>query len=189
MMSEPYRYERNETADIECLIKRGACASWTPKNLGSKLIMWACDWMVNNTQKRLFFAYADPVAGEIGTIYQACGFDYLGRFKKIVYWENGKLKNAQTSKRTSRLLPWMKKNGISVDPAWLTKKGYLRWSAIPEVLRKTLRKHVSDSSKNWFKQDLWHSKYVLFKSKSKSERIKLKAEYAFPTGPYPKRKF
>ena len=37
------------TKDTERLISRGASASWTPRNLGSKLLSYAIDWCVQNT--------------------------------------------------------------------------------------------------------------------------------------------
>jgi hypothetical protein len=67
------------TRKIERLVSRGASASWTPKNLASAHIMWAIRWMVQNTDYRIFTAYADPEAKELGTIYQACNFTYLGQ--------------------------------------------------------------------------------------------------------------
>jgi hypothetical protein len=68
-----------DTKKIERLISRGACISWSPKNLGSSLIMFTINWMVKNTQYRLFVAYSDVEAKELGTIYQACNFYYLGK--------------------------------------------------------------------------------------------------------------
>ena len=41
--------------------------------------MWCIKYMVENTQYRLFTAYSDPAAKELGTIYQACNFYYLGQ--------------------------------------------------------------------------------------------------------------
>src|SRR5579859_7857655 len=67
------------TKNIERLISRGACISWSPKNLASSFLMWCIDWMVHNTQFRLFTAYSDPTAKELGTIYQACNFYYMGQ--------------------------------------------------------------------------------------------------------------
>lgn len=67
-----------DTKKLERLISRGACISWSPKNLASSLIMYSIKWMVKNTVYRLFTAYSDPEANEIGTIYQACNFYYLG---------------------------------------------------------------------------------------------------------------
>jgi hypothetical protein len=68
-----------ENRDKEKLISRGACISWAPKNLGSWLIMSSIKYMVGNTDFRIFSAYSDPEAKELGTIYQACNFIYLGQ--------------------------------------------------------------------------------------------------------------
>ena len=65
--------------DLEVVISRGAVASWAPKNLNSKLVMFAIRWLVKNTHYRMFSAYSDPEARELGTIYQACNFIYLGK--------------------------------------------------------------------------------------------------------------
>jgi len=63
----------------EKLVSRGACISWSPKCLGSWLIMHSIRWMAKNTDFRVFSAYSDPDARELGTIYQACNFYYLGK--------------------------------------------------------------------------------------------------------------
>lgn len=68
-----------ENKNKEKLISRGACISWSPKNLGSSLIMFSIKWMALNTDFRVFTAYSDPEAKELGTIYQACNFIYLGK--------------------------------------------------------------------------------------------------------------
>ena len=68
-----------ENQNREKLISRGSCISWSPKNLSSSLLMYAIKWMIKNTQYRVFSGYSDPTAGEIGTIYQACNFIYLGQ--------------------------------------------------------------------------------------------------------------
>ncbi len=69
----------DNTRKLERLISRGACISWSPKNLASSLVTFAIRWMVKNTQYRLFVAYSDSEAKELGTIYQACNFFYLGK--------------------------------------------------------------------------------------------------------------
>lgn len=69
----------DDTKKIERLISRGACISWSPKNLASKLISFSIKWMVKNTNYRLFTAYSDTEAKELGTIYQASNFYYLGK--------------------------------------------------------------------------------------------------------------
>lgn len=82
IMATPNSFSKlidDEYDNLEKLISRGANAPWTPKNLSSSLIMWAIKWMVKNTDFRLFTAYSDTEAKELGTIYQACNFIYLGQ--------------------------------------------------------------------------------------------------------------
>ena len=80
-----------ENATLERLISRGACISWGPKHLGSWLVMKSIRWMVKNTEFRIFSAYSDPEAKELGTIYQACNFIYLGQTSGTPkqYYDNG----------------------------------------------------------------------------------------------------
>ena len=68
-------------------LERGACAPIVSKNshadgAASKLIMRACRALVHDTRKDerigAFFAYSDQAAGELGTVYQAAGWDYIG---------------------------------------------------------------------------------------------------------------
>jgi hypothetical protein len=68
-----------ENRDIIKLVSRGASISWAPKNLGSWIVSRACKWMVQNTDFRMFEAYSDPLAKELGTIYQALNWTYLGQ--------------------------------------------------------------------------------------------------------------
>ena len=82
LMSVPNAFSKllgDDTDKLERLISRGACISWSPKCLASAFLMWCIKWMVNNTEYRLFTAYSDPDAKELGTIYQACNFYYLGQ--------------------------------------------------------------------------------------------------------------
>jgi len=44
----------DNTKKLERLISRGACISWSPKNLASSLISFAINWMVKNTPFRDF---------------------------------------------------------------------------------------------------------------------------------------
>jgi len=187
LFSEPYRFENNETRHAEALIQRGACASWAPKNLNSHLIMYACRWMAQHTDKRVFFAYSDPAAGEIGTVYQACNFYYLGQFKKQVYTHKGKVKSAQTAKRTRHLLPWLAKQDITLPSSCFTPKGYFRWSAIPLAIKTKMREHIRLKITKWQRQDSRHGKYVLILGPNRTETKRWKRQYTFKSVPYTKR--
>ena len=115
LINEPTAYSKllgDVTPKLEALIQRGATASWTPRNLGSRMIMFSCNWMVQNTNKRLFVGYADPRANELGILYQSSNFDYLGNSFGTTYLykhnliKDNKWFSPQSLKRTSSFLKW-----------------------------------------------------------------------------------
>ena len=55
---------------------RGACLHWAHPHSASKLIRGSMNLLPARYQ--VVTATVDAAAGEIGTIYQACGFDYVG---------------------------------------------------------------------------------------------------------------
>ena len=135
----------------EKLIARGACISWAPKNLGSWLIMNSVRWMVDNTEFRFFTAYSDPEAKELGTIYQACNFHYLGQkfgtgfqYLDPTNPDRGWFGSSGFSDR-SQIVRYAKQLGIEWQPEWYkyvgSKKNYrkVNWSAIPDDVAKQLK--------------------------------------------------
>ena len=68
----------SETISLPFQIHRGAsapsCPTWGP----SRLIRHSLRLLHLKYNIQIVFCYADPLAGEIGTIYQACGAKYLG---------------------------------------------------------------------------------------------------------------
>jgi hypothetical protein len=60
-------------------LARGACVHWAPPGSNSKLIAWTCRLLARERRHKLIVAYADTDAGEIGTVYQAAGWVYIGR--------------------------------------------------------------------------------------------------------------
>ena len=59
-------------------IVRGACVPHAPKNAGSFFVTYVCKQAYHDFGWQIFFAYSDADAGEIGTIYQAAGWTFLG---------------------------------------------------------------------------------------------------------------
>lgn len=81
------------------VLARGACASWTPKNTASRLIQKAIKQLPPKYE--VVTATVDELAGEIGTIYQACSWHYVGVMRKegsgrIAYRIDGKLVGERT---------------------------------------------------------------------------------------------
>ena len=140
-----------ENKDIEKLISRGACISWSPKNLASWLLMKSIKWMVQNTEFRAFSAYSDPEAKELGTIYQACNFIYLGQ----KFGAGSQYLDPDNPKRgwfgssgfadRSQIVRYAKKLGIEWQQEWYKmmgkKKNYrkVNWATIPEDISKQLK--------------------------------------------------
>ncbi|HUM41638.1 MAG TPA: hypothetical protein PKI14_01655 [Fervidobacterium sp.] len=62
------------------LLSRGACVHWAPNWAASHLIAKSINLLPE--QYKVITATVDPLAGEIGTIYQACNFKYVGSMKE-----------------------------------------------------------------------------------------------------------
>lgn len=157
--------------------------------------MFSCNWMIQNTTKRLFFGYSDHSAGEIGTIYQACNFMYLGDYfgAKVQYeLESGKLVNSRYFRKASTFRRYAKELGIKWEKHWNKTNKYMDRDAIPsqilDILKKKGRVHQQSC-----KQIIQPSKgkYVLILGKDKRDKKKIQSMYMKIFGksePYPKRK-
>jgi hypothetical protein len=66
--------------DRMILLSRGACTHWAHPHAGSKLIRQSMKMLPSRFA--VVTCTTDPNAGEIGTIYQACGFDYVGSMRE-----------------------------------------------------------------------------------------------------------
>jgi hypothetical protein len=60
-------------------LARGACVPHAPKNAASFFITHTCRQAFKDFGWEVFFAYSDHDAGEIGTVYQAANWFYLGK--------------------------------------------------------------------------------------------------------------
>jgi hypothetical protein len=60
-------------------LERGACAPWAHRHCASWFIPRAVRLAAQQHGWHTFIAYADPEAGELGTVYQAAGWLYVGQ--------------------------------------------------------------------------------------------------------------
>ena len=174
-----------ENKDKEKLISRGACISWAPKNLGSWLIMSSVRWMVENTDFRYFTAYSDPEAKELGTIYQACNFTYLGQTSGTdkQYFDTKNPKKGWFSSREfrkkSNYYKYAEKIGISKErwKSWM-KKYSPDWNVIPPDVKIAIKKQeeIYRQSCKSRKVPAKH-KYVYILGRSKKETKLLKEAF------------
>jgi hypothetical protein len=144
--------------DKAICLERGACVHWAPKNAGSYLVRHACALVHKLLRYSIFYAYSDEDAGEIGTIYQACNWLYLGqgigrtpgRMREYFEAPDGKILASRTLRHRK-----------------LTKRQVL---ALGWVVRYQKPKHKYA----WFEGD-------------RRERRALRAALRYEPKPYPKR--
>jgi galactitol-specific phosphotransferase system IIB component len=193
LLSEPVSYSKilgQDTPKYEVLIQRGATSSWTPKNLGSRLLMFSCHFMVNHTNKRAFTGYADPEANEKGIIYRACNFDYLGNnFGDNYLYEHPSITQKFSSRyvrRTSTFKRWCKENNIEMQNNWFKNNGFKNLETIPENIKNLWyewgRKILSESKKTGLNKK---SKYVLLLGKTAKEKKFLQSIKTYKALSYP----
>jgi len=176
-----------ENKDKEKLISRGACISWSPKNLASWLLMKSIKWMVQNTEFRAFSAYSDPEAKELGTIYQACNFFYLGQ----KFGAGSQYLDSENPKRgwfgssgfadRSQIVRYAKKLEIEWQPEWYKfvgkKKNYkkVNWATIPENVAQQLKQERKAHQDRCQKRPSPSKhKYIYILGRSKKETKELK---------------
>ena len=80
--------------------------------------MFAIRWMVKNTPYRVFVGYSDTTAGEIGTIYQACNFIYLGQNsgERYNYYDPKMPSKKWFNERSLRKVSSFKKYASNLEP-------------------------------------------------------------------------
>ncbi len=181
------------TRKLERLIARGASASWCPFNLGSKFLAWAMKWMVQNTQYRLFTCYSDPLAKEIGSIYQGLNFYYLGQkagtttrcinpYKPSVIISDRAFRARSMYKRYAQNL------GIDWQPDWNNDQRML-WDNVPDDIEDQLRsyskKMYNESKKVTFPNKHKYA-YVLGRDKRETKELRKLFEKLNKTYEYPK---
>lgn len=173
-----------ENRHLEKLISRGACISWSPKNLGSALIMFSIRWMVKNTHYRVFTAYSDVEAKELGTIYQACNFYYIGQnsgSSKTFYDKKrphlGWFSDRNFRQRSYYKL-YCKEMGIEIQKEWFNGDG-VGWNLMPEGIEKRIRdysKYYQSTCESRAVPPKHKYVYVLGKSKTDTKILRKKFE-------------
>jgi len=179
------------TRKIERLISRGACISWSPKNLASALISFSIKWMVKNTRFRLFTAYSDSEAKELGTIYQACSFYYLGKKSGSGYQyktEADRWVSDRYFRSRSVYKKIAKKLNIVWDAEW-QNGDVVHFDKMPEDIAIAIKTASKDYQNSCEKRKIEPKhKYAFVLGVNKQETKKLRKIYIERNGilPYPK---
>ena len=149
-----------------CLM-RGACVPHAPDNAASFFTRNTCRQAFKDFGWEVFFAYSDvDDAGEVGTIYQACGWYYIGQDTShhYDYEKDGRritsyeLNHQRKTRKTMKSLGWTPEAG-EMRP-WLRAHGW------KQITRNPKHKWV------WFEGP---------------DREKIKESCRYPFKPYPKR--
>ena len=182
-----------DNKDKEKLISRGACVSWSPKNLASWLIMKSIKFMVKHTEFRIFTAYSDPEAKELGTIYQACNFLYLGNNfgAKKLYFD---LKKPHLNWFSDREFRKLSKYQLYASILNIGKefKKYLGkytplWNNMPLEMKLKIKKQESIYRNSCLVREVNSKhKYAYILGKNRKETKELKRILKVKTYPYPK---
>ena len=183
IMATPNSFSKllgENTKNIEKLISRGASISWSPKNLASSLIMWSIRWMVKNTEFKLFTAYSDTEAKEIGTIYQACNFTYLGQDSgsNKLYFDLENLNLGWTTGRNFRKISAYKKYAKKLGYSWLDEwstKYTMNWYMIPSDISEKLKNESKEKLNNClvrFCNPKHKYCYILGKTKKETKKLR-----------------
>jgi hypothetical protein len=101
------------------VLARGACVHWAPKGANSKLVSISLRLLKRDLPGlKLAIAYSDTDAGEIGTIYQACNWIFIGAGKSTMQFidPNGRIYDQKIVYYIRR------KNGLLNKVSWTDQK-------------------------------------------------------------------
>jgi hypothetical protein len=149
-----------ENRDLAVCLARGACVHWAHPNAASFLIARACKLAHRDHGWEVFFAYADPRAGEVGAVYQAANWLYLGQ-------------GVGRRSRSGRWRFFSRREG-----RWRAERAIRQRRLVPGELR---------SHPNWIAE--WtpdKGRYVWFEG-IKREKRDLRQALKYAPQPYPKR--
>lgn len=144
------------------LLSRGACVHWAHPHTGSMLIRRSMKMLPE--KYRVITAMVDRRAGEIGTIYQSCGFDYVGAMRaesglaprqpnvvidgKIVAHRTAKQRfGTASAKKISEILGYKVETTPDID-----KERYFGFRGSPSEVRR-YRRAISSMVRPYPKRD------------------------------------
>ena len=158
------RWDKYDFTGKIILLSRGVCIHWAHEHSASKLITSSIKMLPE--KYKIITATVDDLAGEIGTIYQACNFHYVGSMRDA---------NPNVNSRKGDRDGWLINGKLYGSRAMRAKFGTTRLEEI--------KKHHPNVEK--VKQNS-KGRYFLFRGRKK-ERAYYKKQIAHLLKPYPKR--
>jgi hypothetical protein len=147
------------------LLNRGACVHWAHPHSASKLIRQSMKLLPE--KYKVVTATVDDLAGEIGTIYQACGFYYIGSMRD----NNPNVKSSKGDRSA-----WVIDGIIYTARNLRQKYGTTKMDVIKQHHPNV--KHIKQNSKH---------RYFAFRGSKKEQKELLSAISPY-VKPYPKRR-
>jgi hypothetical protein len=160
------RWDKYDYTGKIILLSRGVCLHWTPINTNSKLIMGAIRMLPEKF--KVVTATTDHLAGEIGTIYQACNFYYVGSMRDA----NPNIPNSKNGDRDG----WIIDNKLYGAKSLRMKYGDTKMETL--LLHHKSVKKVKQNSKH---------RYFLLRG-NKREKLYYRNKIIHLIKEYPKRK-
>ncbi len=153
---QQFNIQKNELLTLA----RGACVHWAPKGSNSKLVSWTCKLLAKDNVGKLIWATSDTDAGEIGTIYQACGWTYIGttnRGKEAeIVSPRGRVFNNRmiSSWAKKRGVTYSKMRGLLLDGGWVFQESNPkhRYAKIIDIKDKGLKGRIEQMRKPYPKR-------------------------------------
>tara|TARA_R110002020_G_scaffold73742_3_gene189148 strand:- start:1523 stop:2020 length:498 start_codon:yes stop_codon:yes gene_type:complete len=138
--------------------------------------------MVKHTEFRVFSAYSDPEAKELGTIYQACNFIYLGQKSGTAkqYFDSKRPDLGWFSDRDFRKKSKYKLYAQNIGLTLEEWKGYMKkyspnWEIIPDDIKINIKKEEKKYRESCSVRDMKPKhKYIYILGRTKKETKKLK---------------
>ncbi len=177
---DPRRLTDDDRAYLRTVVclERGACAHWAHPHTASWFIPKVLSLARAEHGWKIFYAYSDAEAGEIGTIYQACNWLYIGA---------GAGRGSRGPHMKFRHRDWPCASVALGAGKWIGGRTfYERGLSVADVGRRNGVGRLSAARPWEMIDDLDKGKYVTFVG-DKRERRELKASLRYPVLPYPKR--
>lgn len=178
-----------EYKDREWLLARGASISWAPANLATFFIAHVMRDLAKTSDVKVVTAYSDPLANEIGTIYQAANFTYLGGHYggDRMFFIRGRWRTRRWIRKFVNIKRYALQFGYEWRVEWNTKTT-IHWEKLPAELRENIKAeiHRIETTSRSKKSPPKH-KYAYAIGRDKYEHRELNSKLRLLRVPYPKR--
>ncbi len=171
--------------DNEKQLVRGALSAACTQNVGSSLTKFAIDYISEHTEFKYFTAFSDPLFYELGKIYMATNWIFLGgNFGTRLMLRDPKRpdKGWFSDREARKLSNWKRLCREKLNTKWLPKwndKGRVLWAEMPigleESLRLSCRSYIAKCEQI---KPLPKYKWCYIKGKDKRETKNLKKKFA-----------